>query len=294
LQRVGPGVFYYDIVFTATGTNFGVIALLDGVDGAVINYVGNGTSAIDYSSFVTGAPNSGFVAAWYDQSGNARNWTQGTAAAQPRIVNAGVVETLGGRPTVRGLGAQWMQADWTTVAVPGISITATWQADSATGGTQLFDFRDTRDGMDLFDGPDGGSAARARNAAGLLTATTNSTRNLLPHVNTYAWDGATLTFRQDGAAIGSSALGGTMEMNRVVLFTNALAQGSAVFVGAMSEFIATFVTPTTNDRTLLEQSNAARYGVPYAATIPSAFVTTWYDQSGNARNFTQATAAAQP
>ena len=44
--------------------------------------------------------NSGFVAVWYDQSGSGRNSTQTTAANQPRIVNAGVMHTLNGRPTV--------------------------------------------------------------------------------------------------------------------------------------------------------------------------------------------------
>jgi hypothetical protein len=40
--------------------------------------------------------NSGFVTTWYDQSGNARNATQTTAANQPRIVNAGVVDRESG------------------------------------------------------------------------------------------------------------------------------------------------------------------------------------------------------
>jgi len=44
--------------------------------------------------------NSGFVTTWYDQSGNARNAVQGTAANQPRIVNAGVVDTENGKPAV--------------------------------------------------------------------------------------------------------------------------------------------------------------------------------------------------
>jgi hypothetical protein len=44
--------------------------------------------------------NSGFVTTWYDQSGNARNATQTTAANQPRVVNAGTVERQGSRPTV--------------------------------------------------------------------------------------------------------------------------------------------------------------------------------------------------
>jgi hypothetical protein len=44
--------------------------------------------------------NSGFVTTWYDQSGNARNATQATAANQPRIVNAGVIERKNNLPTV--------------------------------------------------------------------------------------------------------------------------------------------------------------------------------------------------
>ena len=44
--------------------------------------------------------NSGFVTTWYDQSGNARNATQTTAANQPRVVNAGVVERKNGKPMI--------------------------------------------------------------------------------------------------------------------------------------------------------------------------------------------------
>lgn len=36
--------------------------------------------------------NSATVTTWYDQSGNARNITQTTAANQPRIINAGIIE----------------------------------------------------------------------------------------------------------------------------------------------------------------------------------------------------------
>ena len=40
----------------------------------------------------------GFVTTWYDQSGNARNATQTTAANQPQIVNAGSVLMLNSKP----------------------------------------------------------------------------------------------------------------------------------------------------------------------------------------------------
>lgn len=42
---------------------------------------------------------SAFIDTWYDQSGNARDMAQPSATAQPRIVNAGVVELAGSKPT---------------------------------------------------------------------------------------------------------------------------------------------------------------------------------------------------
>lgn len=47
--------------------------------------------------------NSGYVTKLYDQSGAGRNFVQGTAAAQPRIVNAGVSEANAGVIAMRGL-----------------------------------------------------------------------------------------------------------------------------------------------------------------------------------------------
>ena len=42
----------------------------------------------------------GFVTTWYDQSGNARNATQTTAANQPQIVSSGSVITDNGKPNL--------------------------------------------------------------------------------------------------------------------------------------------------------------------------------------------------
>lgn len=58
-------------------------------------------NVLDTSSLLTfcGAGN-GFVTTWYDQSGNARNITQTTAANQPQIVLSGAVLTQNTKPTL--------------------------------------------------------------------------------------------------------------------------------------------------------------------------------------------------
>ena len=43
---------------------------------------------------------SGFINIWYDQTGNGYNLTQTTAANQPRIVNAGVIDSLNSKPAI--------------------------------------------------------------------------------------------------------------------------------------------------------------------------------------------------
>lgn len=43
---------------------------------------------------------SGFVATWYDQSGNDRHMTQTVAASQPQLVAAGVVNLIAGQPAL--------------------------------------------------------------------------------------------------------------------------------------------------------------------------------------------------
>jgi hypothetical protein len=50
------------------------------------------------TSFCSGT--NGFVTTWYDQSGNANNATQSTAANQPQIVSSGSVLTLNSKPCI--------------------------------------------------------------------------------------------------------------------------------------------------------------------------------------------------
>lgn len=44
--------------------------------------------------------NSGYITTAYDQSGNSNDWTQSTANLQPRIVNAGTIDKVNGKPAM--------------------------------------------------------------------------------------------------------------------------------------------------------------------------------------------------
>jgi hypothetical protein len=48
-----------------------------------------------------GAGNNGYVVTWYDQSGNGNDATQGAAAEQPKIVDAGVLVEENGKPALQ-------------------------------------------------------------------------------------------------------------------------------------------------------------------------------------------------
>ena len=61
----------------------------------------NGSNVLDESALTTfvGA-NNGFITKWYDQSGNAIDHAQSTAANQPKIVSSGTVNKINGKPAI--------------------------------------------------------------------------------------------------------------------------------------------------------------------------------------------------
>ncbi len=68
------------------------------------------------------AATSCFVTNWYDQSGNGRHAIQATAASQPRIVNAGVLDRLNGYPALTFENfEQWMAYTSTNITVQTVT-----------------------------------------------------------------------------------------------------------------------------------------------------------------------------
>jgi hypothetical protein len=64
-----------------------------------IGFVDNELDTSALTTFCSGA--NGFVKTWYDQSGNANDATQATAANQPQIVSSGSVLLLNSKPSIQ-------------------------------------------------------------------------------------------------------------------------------------------------------------------------------------------------
>jgi hypothetical protein len=76
-----------------------------------IGFVNNVVDTSALTNFCSGTD--GFVTTWYDQSGNARNATQTTAASQPQIVSSGSVILDTGKPCISStVGLLQLNATW--------------------------------------------------------------------------------------------------------------------------------------------------------------------------------------
>ncbi|MFN8206637.1 MAG: hypothetical protein U0T82_04425 [Bacteroidales bacterium] len=84
---------------------------------------------------------SGYVTIFYDQSGYGRDATQGTQANQPRIVNAGIVETQNGRPALYLNGTSYYLRQTTlSVANPYTANVVVSKTSSTAGYQRLINF----------------------------------------------------------------------------------------------------------------------------------------------------------
>jgi hypothetical protein len=252
-----------DIGFTSTG-------VLDTV--ALLAHVGAGN---------------GFVTTIYDQSGNARNFTQTIGANQPRIVLAGVVDTKNGNPCIVTSGSQHMSVPSSTGL---FNFLHNGTASSAFAVASFGTVADPNAGYGLFGNNAGGSAnvgvefryedkasglnnnaifqSIARAATGQFTALSVA-QNVLPPINQ-----TILSMRYAGAAAAADRViawinGGSAIANNTLI--NAASTANATFnmqlfalgnnvlplVGTFQELI---FYPTQPSQTGVRDDLRARYG----------------------------------
>lgn len=202
--------------------------------------------------------NSGFVTTWYDQSGNARNMVQATAGAQPRIVNAGVIDTLGGVPALicDTTDDTMAAATWGTIAQPfsrnavvrmAASLSSSKHVmNTATGTPNVADF--PNNGVDL-----------TASAGSLGPTTTVSDNERLIYTSIY--DGTSSVIIKNGTSSATGNTGSNSSAGISINRNDAL----STFGGFSYQEIVVFDSRiSTTNRQFLERDQGAFYGIAVA------------------------------
>ena len=113
-----------------------------------IGFISNELDTSALTTFCSGT--NGFVKTWYDQSGNARDATQTTAANQPKIVSSGSLLLMNSKPTVffDGINDSFLlsttipaQNTYSLFSVGFVNNTATGNDMIIAGNTGSYGFR---------------------------------------------------------------------------------------------------------------------------------------------------------
>jgi hypothetical protein len=288
---VGNGWYRISLTATCTVTAITVINTAADADNTTSRTIGQnriiwgaqlntGATAQPYyaTTNVVRTTGDGFVATWYDQSGNGRNATQTTAGQQPRIVNSGVLEALNGKPEIRFDGVD----DYLAAASPLIDTTHSlfvlftptienvtgslfgqWSAgqtgrftilaNQISSGGASAGFLNVFNGSATGGGGSGGLAAEVAisNTPTLITSiSTTGSEQWKLFKNGTEWDSATIPSVYTGVNSAIGSLNG--------------AGSSLPFDGTVSGLISFPSVLSTTDRQTLERNEGAYYGITVA------------------------------
>jgi hypothetical protein len=242
--------------------------------------------------------NSGYVKTWYDQSTNGKNVTQSTNSKQPRIVNAGVPEMINNAPTIR-----FINASSTTLTTASVPLSA-----GSSAYTYVVVFQSANLGTDstIVEQNSATSQAGKRGSLSIIypgiyyrftgegadaTAIAMPTDQLLQStmkMNT----GQNVTLYQNGNGGSSSTAAGTLSLSNACFSIASKCSNATEFLdGYISEVIVYPAALGDTQRVYLQKNEGHYFNV---ASMVDGYVSTWYDQSGNARDATQATTTKQP
>lgn len=177
--------------------------------------------------------NDGFVAVWYDQSGNSNDATQTTAANQPQIISSGSLLTVtGGRPTINWDGVNdYLDTQYSPNTL-NLTIEAVVERDVTGGNDMLVAVVDNGGIAAYMSWYNGGLDKYV--LSGTTTQTATETTNL-QEIGWYA-DGTNQYYYIDGSQIGST-VSAVNQVNSKTSKLGAFQTGTLGLDGNVSEFI---------------------------------------------------------
>ena len=232
-----------------------------------------------------GAGNDGYVVIWYDQSGNGNHATQTTNASQPKIVDGGSLVTRGGnsKPSILFGGAADNYLD--VVGRPLTrSVFSTLQASNTNFETLICDTTDNSPRLTTNNA--------ANNRAYKLTGFGTPSVNI---------DGVTYNGTSSVSSFGFHLLGMTSVTGSAIdrIGANPAVSATGNSFNFVSELIL-YPDDQSDNRTALEANIGETYNIDLPSGVDTGyeqvdgFVSTWYDQSGNSNDATQAVVTSQP
>ena len=234
----------------------------------------------------------GHVTQWYDQSGNANHATQGTDASQPKIVDAGVLLTTGGNPSVDFYNNSLLETSAFTDGSAS-SIFSVINNQSANSTRKVF--------YTKLDFPNKGVVwnYRGDRSAGEydFVSYDGSTNSLTSSDSTSPFHFVSSTIINSDKEVFINGTSKATSSDTFVLDDGSLALGDAVFgTGFDFQEIIIYGSDQSANRVAFEANIGETYGIDLPSGVDTGydevdgFVTTWYDQSGNANDATQAVA----
>jgi hypothetical protein len=291
--------------------------------GAVGDIGFTATGDLDTTALKTlvGAGNNGFVVTWYDQSGNSNNATQATTANQPQIMVAGKINRQGG---ATGQPALIFSVSLTSfLTIPYSAGTLNFSSASttnvvlartgtATPNAAIFSQAYVPNTISVSLAWNNGTAAYAPlsighfptswNIVALPTDVVLNANNIITAtILSGAANTTTMSLYQNGTIAATAANKATLGAIAAQPYYIGKRWDLADYaVANMQELIVFTSVLSSTDKQYLEWGQSQYYGIsgPALTTLPagapSAFVTKWYDQSGNAKDVLQSVATTQP
>jgi len=233
----------------------------------------------------------GHVRTWYDQSGN-NNFLNGTDTEQPLIVSGGSVITRNGSAAVQADGVDdilstansILSTDFGVFAVAGNNNLGNSNLIALQYGSSI-----SSPGGTVF----GASQLNGLTEVSVQIGTYYSITGIPTsdhHLYYYNRGGSSLDFAWDGEAASNQTNSNTIDNEPLELFGTS---NFSVYSETFIKELIIFDSDQSSNRLGIESNINAYYDI-YTNPSASAYVRTWYDQSGNTNDAIQTTDSQRP